>query len=90
MNDEFVASQARAWGASVARREDTFDTRVTAMCERAWGRTPSQNELDALRAFFDRQSAAYGIDSTGAMNEGRVWSDLAQVLFMAKEFIFVG
>lgn len=90
MNDEFVATQARAWGAAMAGREDGFDARLREMCERAWGRLPLENEIGALRSFVKSQSAAYGIDDGAAMSDARVWTDIGQVLFMAKEFIFIG
>jgi hypothetical protein len=44
----------------------------------------------SLRSFVSRQSAAYGIDADAAMSDARVWTDIGQVLFMAKEFIYIG
>jgi hypothetical protein len=90
MNDEFVAAQARAWGAAMAAREDAFDDRVADMCERAWGRRPAENEVAALRSFMEKQTAAYGIDAAAALSDPRIWTDIGQVLFMAKEFIYIG
>ncbi len=90
MNDEFVAAQARAWGAAMAARTDAFDSRVREMCERAWGRVATEHELASLKAFVERQRGVYGIDAQTALGDARVWTDIGQVLFMAKEFIYIG
>jgi hypothetical protein len=90
MNDEFIAAQARAWGAAMAERGGGFEERVREMCERAWGRVPTEKEMGALRAFVENQNVVYGIDGDAAQNDARVWADIGQVLFMAKEFIYIG
>jgi hypothetical protein len=89
MNDPFVAEQAKTWGTAVAAQPEGFDQRVSAMCVRAWGRTPNDGEVKAIRGFVDKQRAVYGLDATAAETDPRIWADIAQVLFMAKNFIFI-
>ncbi len=89
MNDPFIAEQAKAWGTTVAQEQQSFDARVAAMCERAWGRAPTDGELASIRSFVDKQRAAYDLDPDAAPNDPRIWADIAQVLFMAKMFIFI-
>ncbi len=89
MNDPFVAEQAKSWGESIAAGPESFEQKVSAMCERAWGRAPAESELASIRAFVEKQRAVYGIDPGAAQTDARVWADIAQVLFMAKTFIFI-
>jgi len=89
MNDPFVAEQAKSWGETIAPQPESFEQKVSAMCERAWGRGPAEAELASIRAFVDKQRAVYGIESGAAQSDARIWADIAQVLFMAKNFIFI-
>ncbi len=90
MNDPFVAEQAKAWGAAQASAAGSFDDKVSAMCERAWGRPATPAELQSMRGFVDQQRAVYGLDDAAALSDPRIWADIAQVMFMTKSFIFVG
>jgi hypothetical protein len=79
MNDPFVLAEAKRWGDAVQKTEGSIDERVAGMYEKALSREPSQLELDASKAFLERQAK---LNPTGA------WRDLAHVLFNAKEFIY--
>jgi hypothetical protein len=79
MNDPFVLAEAKRWGDTVQKMGGSIDERVTGMYEKALSREPSQLELDASKAFLERQA---NLNPTGA------WRDLAHVLFNAKEFIY--
>lgn len=77
MNDPFVHQQADLW-AKRALAEKTGDAdRVRSMYLDAFARTPSESETRACLAYL------------AATPEARRWSDLAHVLFNAKEFYFV-
>ncbi len=89
MNDPFVAEQAKAWGAAMAKGPDSLENRVSAMCERAWGRRATDGESAFMREFVDKQRAVYGLDAQAALADARIWADIAQVLFMSKSFIFI-
>jgi hypothetical protein len=89
MNDPFVAEQAKAWGAALAGEQGPFEKRVSAMCERAWGRPATEDELASMREFVEKQRTVYGLDPEAAQSDARIWADIAQVLFMAKTFIFI-
>ena len=90
MNDPFVAEQARALGAALSGRAGDLEQRLADLCERTWGRAPSAEERSAMESFMAEQGAEYGIEKSAVESDPRVWSDLVQVLFMAKEFIFIG
>ncbi len=89
MNDPFVSEQAKSWGQTMAAAPESFEQKVSAMCERAWGRPATEKELASMRDFVDKQRAAYGLEPAAALTDARIWADIAQVLFMAKNFIFI-
>jgi hypothetical protein len=73
MNNEFVVGQAALWS---GRMETSFTdprARLDAMFVRIFGRTPEPAERDSVQTFLAEGS----------------WSDLAHVLFNAKEFLFL-
>ena len=73
MNNEFVVGQAGLWS---ERMESSFTDpreRLDAMFVRIFGRTPEPAERDRVQTFLADGS----------------WSDLAHVLFNAKEFLFL-
>ncbi|MBI2823567.1 MAG: DUF1553 domain-containing protein [Planctomycetia bacterium] len=85
LNNPFVAEQAAVWARRILSAEGlTDDQRATAMYVEAFGRRPDAEELAAVAAFLIEQRTGYA-----AADEQRVWTDLAHVLFNAKEFIFV-
>jgi hypothetical protein len=54
------------------------------MYRAAFGRPPAKDELAAATEFLNELAKDYG-----RPDDPRAWSDLAHVLFNAKEFIFV-
>jgi hypothetical protein len=54
------------------------------MYEGGFGRVPAKAELVAAMEFLAEQGKEYG-----KVDAPKAWSDLAHVLFNAKEFIFV-
>ena len=50
----------------------------------AFGRAPTKDELTEATAFVAEQAKEYG-----KPDHPKAWTDLAHVLFNAKEFIFV-
>ena len=54
------------------------------MYESAFGRLPTKPELNAALDFLTEQGKEYG-----KPDHPKAWTDLAHVLFNAKEFIFV-
>ncbi|MBA4190885.1 MAG: hypothetical protein C0467_23095 [Planctomycetaceae bacterium] len=85
MNNPFVIQQAELWAKRVAATADrTPDQRITGMYEAAFGRPPTKAELTAASEFVAEQAREYG-----KPDHPKAWTDLAHVLFNAKEFIFV-
>jgi hypothetical protein len=73
MNNEFVVGQAALWSARVESSFTDPRARLDAMFVRIFGRTPEPAERDRAQTFLVEGS----------------WSDLAHVLFNAKEFLFL-
>ncbi|HEV3386898.1 MAG TPA: PSD1 and planctomycete cytochrome C domain-containing protein [Gemmata sp.] len=85
LNNPFVLQQAELWAKRVqASRNSTSEERIRAMYESGFGRLPTKPELDAAMEFLAEQGKEYG-----KVDAPKAWSDLAHVLFNAKEFIFV-
>ncbi|MBY0527502.1 MAG: PSD1 and planctomycete cytochrome C domain-containing protein [Gemmataceae bacterium] len=85
MNNPFVVQQADTWAKRVLAEPNLAPKqRVTRMYEMAFGRPPSEAELNDTLEFLEEQGKQYGKG-----NEAKAWSDLGHVLFNVKEFIFV-
>lgn len=81
MNDPFVHQQANIWAKTTLARPGTAAENIDDMYQRAFGRPPTDAERAACLAFLQRQ--------TGKPDDPASWTDLAHVLFNAKEFIYV-
>ncbi|QJW99520.1 PSD1 and planctomycete cytochrome C domain-containing protein [Frigoriglobus tundricola] len=84
LNNPFVIQQAELWAKRVLAAPGSAEDRVRGMYATAFGRPPTQDELAAATGFVAEQSKEYG-----RPDDPKAWSDLAHVLFNAKEFIFV-
>lgn len=85
LNNPFVLQQAALWADRVrAAPESSLETRVQAMYVAAFGRPPTKDELKAAVEFVSEQSKEYG-----KPDHPKAWTDLAHVLFNAKEFIYI-
>jgi hypothetical protein len=66
--------------------------RLAAAYREAFGRAPRPEELEDDLAFIAAQSSDFASSAQpgeAADAEARAWSDLCQVLFNAKEFLYV-
>lgn len=89
MNDPFVIAQSKVWGAAIAAQSELASSqRVTAMYVQAFGREPSEVEVDAALEFLSSQTRGYGLQDD-SLGDERPWSDLGHVLFNVREFIFL-
>jgi hypothetical protein len=85
LNDPFVVQQARRWAdRELAVPDHTPKERVADLYVTAFGRPPSEAEVDDALAFLEKQGKEYG-----KTDDPRAWADLCHVLFNVKEFIFV-
>ena len=84
LNNPFVLQQADLWAKRELAAPGTAEDRVRAMYATAFGRPPTKDELSAAVEFVGEQAKEYG-----KPDHPRAWTDLAHVLFNAKEFIFV-
>jgi hypothetical protein len=85
MNNPFVVQQAELWARRMLAEPDrTAEQRVSGMYLNAFGRPPTETELQEAVQFIEEQGKQYG-----KRNDARVWTDLGHVLLNVKEFIFV-
>jgi hypothetical protein len=90
MNDPFVVQAASRWAGQVLAREGlTPSERVSAMYQSAFARMPGAQEMATALEFLEEQGQELGLEPGRWETDGRVWADLAHVLFNSKEFIFV-
>ena len=89
MNDPFVLQQAKRWAQQTLEREASSEQRIEHMYLAAFGRVPSPAETTLCREFLIEQSKAHGVSGDAWKRHEQSWTDLAHVLFNAKEFIFV-
>ena len=90
MNDPFVVGQAKHWaGRALNEHRASPDDRVDAMYRRAFGRPASEGETADALTFLQTQGDELGLAPGLWQSDRAVWSDLAHVLFNAKEFVFL-
>jgi hypothetical protein len=76
--------QAGVWASrAVAESADPAE-RIRRMYLAAFGRPPTEMEIQEATQFIARQTQQYG-----GGDPSRPWADLAHVLFNVKEFIFI-
>jgi hypothetical protein len=91
MNDPFIIEQALAWATRlIEKHPDSIDDRISAAYMNAFGRRPTPAETKALNGFIEKQARQYGMDEEAVLTHTDLWKDLCQVLFMSKEFIYIG
>ncbi len=86
LNNEFLHDQAGKWARAELERHDDDEQRITDMFERAFGREPSSDEVEAARAFVEEQRSR--LTAAGG-DDVQPWTDLAHTLMNSAEFIFV-
>jgi hypothetical protein len=98
LNDPFIAAQAREWATRLLQPGSQVEAkrspaaRLAAAYREAFGRAPRPEELEDDLAFIAAQSSDFASSAQpgeAADAEARAWSDLCQVLFNAKEFLYV-
>jgi hypothetical protein len=82
LNDPFIHQQSGLWAKRVLAEKGAPRERIEWMYRSAFGRPPSTSEVDACLEFLREQER---VGAAGAA----VWTDLAHVLFNAKEFIYL-
>ena len=91
MNDPFVVDQAQAWAISlIERHPESLEARVKAAYLDAFGRQPSEVEQTAMLNFVSQQAQEYALPEKEEVFNLDLWKDVCQVLFMSKEFIYIG
>jgi hypothetical protein len=89
LNDPFVVQQASQWAARELAAGGSAEQRIDRMYRTAFARSPSAGELQGALEFMQAQAVEHGVPGDGWQRDPRVWSDLAHVLFNAKELIFI-
>jgi hypothetical protein len=89
MNDPFVVEQANKWAQRLLGTGRPADALIEEMFRDAFGRMPTYAELQDCKEFLDQQSGEHRGEERIGNYDSRAWSDLAHVLFNAKEFIYL-
>ncbi len=90
MNDPFVAQQAELWAKRVLSDAGLSpQTRISQMYLTAFSRNPTPRELADAMSFLSQQCEGYGLSDEHRLEDARPWSDLCDVMFNLKEFIFI-
>jgi hypothetical protein len=89
MNDPFVHQQAGLWAKRVLAVSGTPAERIRTMYLTAFSRPPTETELAACLKFLGSQAQLQAQSNGKKLDEVGAWTDLAHVLFNAKEFIFL-
>ena len=79
LNNPFVLEQSQRWQTRYAAMSP--DERITQMYVSAYSRKPTSQELAIAEEYVHSESQT--------REAAAVWTDLAQVLINAKEFVFV-
>jgi hypothetical protein len=82
LNNPFVLQQSELWAKRTLAMQGSTEDRVNRMYVSAFGRLPTAAESAAAVSFVDEMTRERGKADTA-------WTDLAHVLFNAKEFVFV-
>ncbi|MBL9171291.1 MAG: DUF1553 domain-containing protein [Verrucomicrobiales bacterium] len=90
LNDPFVQTMARQWGARISR-EAQSDTRlqVQALLFKALGRPAHPEEADRLLRLAERSAELRGVNPSDLPSSQPVWQDVVHALFNLTEFIHV-
>ena len=85
MNNEMVVEQSSVWATKLLTEQTDAKARLNALYQQAFGRSPSEAELQHAVEFLTEQAKEYGT----AADDHRVWQDLCQAVWNSKEFIFI-
>ena len=66
------------------------DERIRGLYLRALSREPEPAEAERMKAYIAKQAEVLGISEAAAADDLRVWTELCHVVYMLKEFIFIG
>ena len=91
LNDPFVVQQAEAWAKSLVPSvsDDSPGIIISTMYETAFGRLPSEREIDRARMFLTVQASSYDIPGGNVFDDPRPLIDFAHALLNHKEFIYI-
>jgi hypothetical protein len=90
LNDPFVVSQAKAWGARlVSDGSKTIDERLQGIFETAFSRRASAAELTRFQSLIQALAKERGIDASRLLSDGLLWKDVVHAVFNMKEFVYL-
>jgi hypothetical protein len=89
MNDPFVAQQSLNFAKRLLQHEPDVNRRIDQLYLRTLARPPQAPERAAVHQFLTRESTPIILDSDKNITEEGIWTDLCQVMFNLKEFIYI-
>jgi len=91
LNDPFVVSQAKAWGARLVANgsKDSVAQRLNGIFETALSRRASTEELDRFQALIQALARERAIPEVQVLSDGLLWKDVVHAVFNMKEFVYL-
>jgi len=91
MNNQFVKQQAGVMAKNILKTQanKNFQEKVSYAYQKAFSRTPKEEEIQKSEKFFNLMASAYNLDGNKAKNNETVWTDYCHSLFNLKEFIYL-
>jgi hypothetical protein len=71
------------------QNEPDLNRRCDRLYQKTLSRPPQAAERTALRRFLSREAAPASLNGEGELTEEEIWTDLCQVMFNVKEFIYL-
>ncbi|MEO2046732.1 MAG: DUF1553 domain-containing protein [Pirellulales bacterium] len=89
MNDPFVAQQAGNFAKRLLQGDADLNRRIDQLYLRTLSRPPQAPERAAVYHFLTKKTPPADVDSGENLTEEAIWTDLCQVMFNVKEFIYL-
>ena len=90
LNDPFVISQASFWADQLVKRsEETIESRIGAMFQRAFARWPDVSEVNRWQQATRDLAELHGVAEADILSSQAVWQEIAHAIFNTKEFIYI-
>ncbi len=89
MNDPLVIQQAQRWASQLIQQDSNIDDRIIEIYQRAFSRTPSEQELAQSSEFIQSLATEQGIEPAQIASSLPIWRDYCHVIFNVKEFIYI-
>lgn len=91
LNDPFVVSQAKAWGARLVAEGNRVSVaeRLQGIFETALSRRASVEEVGRFQGLIEALARERAIDGSRVLSDELLWKDVVHAVFNMKEFVYL-